>query len=248
MQTALWTLLSVTLISFIALVGLAAFALSKEKIKTILPHLISFAAGALFGDAFIHLLPTAFAITADHLFISIAVLSSIVILFVVEKLLYWHRCYHLGHCAHRHTHGITCLIGDSLHNFTDGILIAGSYLVSIPLGLATTLAVALHEIPQEIADFGILLHAGFSIKKALWFNFISALFAFAGALLVLSISTAVVGLTQILIPFTAGSFIYIAGTNLLPALQHEKEIQKIALQVLFLLLGIGVMLMLYAIE
>ena len=244
MGTFIFALASVGIVSLISLIGLASLALGEAKIRSMLPYVISFAAGALLGNAIIHLLPTAFAMAQDYYMISLTILSALVAFFILEKLLYWHRCYHIGHCEHTYTLGITNIIGDGLHNFMDGIIIAGSFLVSIPLGLTTTLAVALHEIPQEISDFGVLLHAGYPIKKALLFNFLSALAAFAGTILVFVASTALINLTTFLVPFTAGSFIYIACSNLIPELHHETNIRAILLQLLFLLLGIAVIMIL----
>ena len=134
------------------------------------------------------------------------------------------------------------LIGDGLHNFLDGAIVAGSFLVSFPLGMATSLAVIAHEIPQEIGDFGVLVHGGLSQKKALVFNFCSALVAILGAIFVLSFGAKISGFPQMLVPFTAGGFIYIAGSDLIPELHKEVNLKKSLVQLLGLLLGIGIML------
>jgi zinc and cadmium transporter len=140
------------------------------------------------------------------------------------------------------------LFGDSVHNFIDGIIIGSAYLVSFPVGLATTIAVILHEIPQEISDFGVLIYGGFSKNKAILYNFLTALTATAGAIIALILGTQVEGATKFFIPFAAGSFIYIAGADLIPELHKESNTLTSVIQFLFLLLGIGVMLLLLLID
>jgi zinc and cadmium transporter len=140
------------------------------------------------------------------------------------------------------------LIGDGFHNILDGMIIGGSYLVSIPLGVSTTLAVILHEIPQEIGDFGILLHAGYSVRKALFFNFLCALTAVVGAILTLAIGLKSASVSAFLVPFTIGSFVYIATADLIPELKKETALKKSLVQLLFILLGAGVMGLLLLLE
>ena len=135
------------------------------------------------------------------------------------------------------------LVGDGVHNFIDGLIIAGSYLVSIPLGLTTTLAVILHEIPQEIGDFGVLIHGGFKMRKALFMNFLTALTAVVGTVVALSLSIFVENLTLFLLPFAAGGFIYVASTDLIPELHKGSyETKKSLLQLITFVLGILIML------
>ncbi len=136
------------------------------------------------------------------------------------------------------------LMADIIHNILDGVLIAASYLISIPLGIATTLAVMFHEIPQEIGDFAVLLHSGYSKKKALLLNLLTALTAFIGALLVLWINVTIDGIAIILLPIAAGNFLYIATADLIPELHKETKFKKSFLQFIFLLLGVGVMTLL----
>jgi zinc and cadmium transporter len=135
------------------------------------------------------------------------------------------------------------LTSEFIHNLIDGMLIAASYAVSIPLGWATTLAIAFHEIPQEMGDFGVLIHGGLSAKRALVYNYVAALAAVLGALLVLILGTRVQGLTHALIPVTAGGFLYIAGSDLIPELQHDVKVSSSMLQFILILLGIGLMAM-----
>ena len=184
------------------------------------------------------------------LMISISVLAGILLAFVIEKFIHWHHCHHTHspECLKEHhanqiqSFAKMNLVGDSVHNFIDGLIIGGSYLVSFPVGVATTLAVILHEIPQEIGDFGILLYGGYEKKRALFLNFITALAAVAGAIVALFASTYIPNLTQFLIPFAAGGFIYIAGSDLMPELHKETDFKKSFIQLVAFVLGILVMM------
>jgi zinc and cadmium transporter len=168
--------------------------------------------------------------------------------FVIEKFIRWRHC-HVPTCDdHPHPVAMMNLIGDGFHNFMDGLLIAASFCSSFSLGVATTLAIAFHEIPQEIGDFGVLIHAGFSKVKALAFNFLSALTAVLGVVVALVLNNQIEGFSQFLVPFTAGGFIYIAGADLIPELKKETNLPKSAFQLLGLVLGIGVMLALTLLE
>ena len=235
---------SVLAISLLSLIGIFTLGLKERFLNKIIVYLVSLAAGALLGGAFIHLIPE----TAEHGFglpASLAVLAGIVVFFLIEKMIHWHHC----HKSHREknlplTFTYMILIGDAVHNIFDGIIIAGAYLASIPLGIATTLAVALHEIPQEIGDFGVLLHGGYSKRKALAFNFLSALTAFAGAAMALWLSGWIAGVELLLLPFTAGGFIYIATADLFPELRKETTLKKSILQLVVFFIGLGVMFLL----
>lgn len=249
MDTLLWVLGSVLIVSLVSLVGL--FTLFRERfMRKYLLLFVSFSAGALFGDAFIHLLPEAFKAPGASLWtVSLPILGGIVFFLVLEKIIHWHHCHgREEECHHEKTLGWMNLVGDAVHNFVDGMVIAGSFLVSVPLGIATTIAVFFHELPQEISDFGVLLHAGFSKQRALLFNFVSALFAFGGAILVLALNGSIPGLEGILVAFTAGGFIYIAGTDLIPELRKETSLQQNLLQLFFILLGITIMAGLLLVE
>ena len=218
-----YTILSVFIVSLISLIGVSTLALNEKILKKILLLLVSFSAGALFGDVFLHLIPEA-AEAGFTLNISLYLLLGIIAFFILEKFIHWHHCHIIEpHKAHPQPYAIVNLIGDGFHNLVDGMLIAGSYLVSIPLGIATTVAVILHEIPQEIGDFGVLIHGGFTKSKAIWYNFISAIFAVLGAIIVLIAQSALENLPMFLVPFTAGGFIYIAGSDLIPQLQRETK-------------------------
>jgi len=252
-----YSIASVVAVSLISLVGLSAISIQHEKLKKILIYLVNFSTGALLGDAFIHLLPEAVEEGGGMtLTISISVLAGILLAFIVEKFIHWHHCHHTHspECLQEHHHAEIQsfakmnLIGDSVHNLIDGLIIGGSYLVSLPVGLATTLAVILHEIPQEIGDFGILLHGGYTKKRALFLNFITALTAVAGAIIALLASQYIPHLTQFLIPFAAGGFIYIAGSDLMPELHKETNSKKSFMQLMAFVLGIIIMMSMLLME
>lgn len=240
----LYSLLSVLVVSVVSLIGIFFLSLNEVRLQRILFLLVSFAVGALFGDAFIHLLPESFNHLGAGLGTSLYVIAGVLVFFVVEKIIRWRHCHFPTSQHHPHPVVTMNIIGDGVHNLIDGMVIAASYSVSIPLGLATTLAVVLHEIPQEIGDFGILISGGFSARRALFFNFLSALTALAGALLVLFIGPRLKDLSIILLPVTAGGFIYIAGSDLIPELQHCASMKNTVLQFLTIVLGIAVMALL----
>jgi zinc and cadmium transporter len=244
----LLSLLSVFVVSVISLVGVAALKMSDKKLKSLLLFLISFSAGALLGDTFIHLLPEVFGEGESLLLISVLVLVGIIISFMIEKLIFWHHCHLPSNKKHHHPFAYINLIGDLVHNFIDGVIIAGAYLVSVPVGISTTIAVMLHEIPQEIGDFGVLIYAGFSRARAIAMNFLVSLSAVAGAILALFLSSRVDGIVFYLVPLAAGNFLYLSLTDLLPEIHKETKLGQSIMQLLFLMLGIVVMAALLLLE
>ena len=244
----LYALISVIIVSFISLVGVFTLSISEEKLKKILIYFVSFAAGSLLGDAFIHLIPQAYSEMENKVVVSIYILLGILIFFVIEKFLHWRHCHEVACSDHPHPFSYVLLVGDTVHNFIDGLVIAASYLLGIPVGIATTLAVIFHEIPQEIGDFGSLLYAGFKKTRALLFNFLTALTAVAGAVCVLILNIKEGSITNFLIPFAAGGFIYIASSDLIPELHKHTEIKKSFGQLLSFVSGIILMLLLLNLE
>ncbi len=240
MSIWLQTAASVIIVSLVSLIGVLFLSMKVNKLNRIIHVLVGFATGALFGDVFIHLMPE-IANEGFTTAVSLSILSGLLVFFVIEKFVQWHHCHHPEHKHHKEKPLATMnLIGDGLHNLIDGMIIAGSYLLNFEIGLATTLAVLLHEIPQEIGDFAVLLYSGFSKAKALLFNFLSAITSVAGAVFVLALA----GAQQFtfLIPFTVGGFIYIAGADLLPELHKERYSFKTALiQLTSMIAGIAVM-------
>src|SRR3989344_8314754 len=169
----IYTIISVLAVSLISLIGVITLSIKTQKLKTFLIYMIAFSAGALFGDAFIHLLPELAEENGFTLTISGFTLSGIALFFATEKIIHWQHCHMPQNKEHVHPFAIVNLIGDGVHNFIDGLIIGVSYIVSVPLGIATTLAVIFHEIPQEIGDFAVLVHAGYDRKKALFLNLLS---------------------------------------------------------------------------
>lgn len=241
-QTYLYSFLSVVVISLASLAGLFVISLKEEKLKKIVLLLVAFSAGTLLGDTFIHILPEAAETFSIDIMVSLSFLLGMLAFFVLEKFLAWRHCHVFDCEQHPNRLGAMNLVGDSLHNLIDGMLIGGSFLININLGFATSLAVLFHEIPQEMGDFGILIHSGYSRSRALLYNLFSALTAAAGLIIVLLLSVKVGDLTKFLLPFTGGSFLYIAASGIIPELHKETRIIKSLVQFLAILLGIGVML------
>ncbi len=243
-----YTLVSVFIVSLISLVGILTLSMKKEKIKKNSILLVSFSVGALFGDAFIHLLPKSFEQLGAGLSTSLCIVLGILIFFVLEKFLHWRHCHLPSSKSHVHPLAAMNLIGDAVHNLIDGLLIGATYMVNFPLGIATTLAIIFHEIPQEIGDFGVLIHAGFSAKKALLFNLFSAMVAVLGAVASLLIGPYIENYALFLLPITAGGFIYIAGSDLIPELKHECKTKQSFQQLILIILGLGIMALLTLLE
>jgi zinc and cadmium transporter len=244
----IYALLSVLVVSLISLIGVFFLGIAVDKLRKILIYLISFSAGALFGDAFIHLFPELIGENGFALSSAIYILLGILIFFILEKGIYWQHCHMPITKEHVHSFAYMNLIGDALHNFIDGLIIAGSYMVSIPVGIATTIAVILHEIPQEIGDFGVLIHGGFSKAKAIFMNFVTALVAVLGAIVALTLGNFVDNLAEILVPLAIGGFLYIAGSDLIPELHKEIKISVTFWQIISFVIGILVMLSLLLLE
>ncbi len=243
-----YSLASVFIVSLISFIGIISLSIKISKLKTILIYLISFSAGALLGDTFIHLLPEIIENTGYTLYSAIYLLSGITIFFILEKIIHWQHCHMPINHEHIHPFAYMNLVGDALHNFIDGLIIAASYMASIPVGIATTIAVILHEIPQEIGDFGVLLHGGFTKAKALGINFLTGLTAIFGALIVFWLGGFIEGIQEFLIPFAAGGFIYIAGSDLIPELHKETKISRSIGQIISFALGICIMTSLLLLE
>ncbi len=243
-----YAIISVLVISGISLIGVVALSLRKEALHKYLFILVSLATGALLGDAFIHLIPEAFEKISNPLLVSLAVLGGIVLFFLLEKFLHWHHHGDDTDEEHIHPVGHMVLFSDGLHNFIDGLIIAAAYMVSIPVGIATTVAVIIHEIPQEIGDFGVLMHAGYSRTRALWLNFLSAIFAVVGVVVGLVLGAGAESITIWFLPVAAGGFIYIAMADLIPELHKTKKASHSVAQALIILLGIGLMVGLIFLE
>ncbi len=261
MDPVLLTVVSVLAVSLVSLVGVVAFSVHEATLRKYLSALVGLAAGALLGDALLHLIPESLAALGDERVFGVAVLAGIIVFFVLEKYLRWHHAHHgpeEEHAGHEQfetgSHETQVhlapmvVVADGLHNVIDGAVIAASFLVSPALGAATTLAVFLHEIPQEIADYALLIHAGFSRSKALFYNFLSGLTALIGAALVLWIGTDVESFGAYAAAVTAGAFIYLAAADLIPELNKTPGFKRSALEIGAFLTGILLMLALTLLE
>lgn len=243
-----YTLASVLIISLVSFAGVFALVLKKDLLGRSVFVLVSLAVGALLGDVFIHIIPEAYGELSNPTMTSLTIIAGILFFFILEKVLHWH--HHTSEHAEEHPHpiGKMILLGDGVHNFIDGIIIAASYLVSIEVGVATTVAVILHEIPQEIGNFGVLIHAGYSTAKALWYNFLSALAAVLGAAVALVLGGMTEQFAIWLLPLTAGGFIYIALSDLIPELHKDVRAGQGVIQVIAIIVGILSMMALLALE
>jgi zinc and cadmium transporter len=235
-------IISTIVVSLISITGIFFLLLKNDKLQKIVFILVSLAVGALLGNVFFHLIPESYETIKDKRLIALLILAGILAFFIMEKFLHWHHGHDVGHLDDLpKSYGYISLYADGLHNFTDGILIAAGWMASPEIGLATTLTVVLHEIPQEISDFGILIHAGFKAGKALWLNFYAALTAVLGTVITLAIGTRVESLSQLVLPLAAGGFIYLAGTDLIPELHKDHSRRNSILQLLMILAGLALM-------
>lgn len=241
MQVWIYSLSSVVIVSLLSLLGVFTLGVKEKYLHKILVYFVSFSAGALFGDVFIHLIPEVFK-NETTIYTSFYFLLGIIISFLIEKIIYWRENHASSILGNKIKHFVfMILFGDGVHNFIDGLAIGASFLVSLPVGIATSLAVILHEIPHEIGDFAALIHGGLDKKRAIFYNFVSGLTAVLGTLFALVLSQYVVGINNVLIPFAAANLIYIAGTNLIPELHKETQLKKSAIQIFTFLLGIAIM-------
>ncbi len=238
-----YSMMSVLIVSLISLSGLLIIRLEGKDLKNILLYLVSFSAGALIGDAFIHLIPEA-SKSGFTILNALSIVLGIVVYFVIEKFIQWRHCHIPTSKHHPHSFAYMNLIGDGVHNLIDGLIIAGSFIVGVPLGIVTSIAVILHEIPQEIGDFGVLVYGGFSRLKALFYNFLTALTAFLGVIMAFIFESEVKNFGSFIIPFSAGGFIYIACSDLIPELHKELNPKKSLMQLIYFSMGISVMFLL----
>jgi len=233
---------SVLLVSALSLLGVFFLSFSKQWLQKIIFLLVSVSAGALLGDAFLHLLPEMAKKNPTGSGAWLAVISGIMVFFILEKIIHWRHCHITTGPEHPHPLGLMNLVGDVLHNFFDGAIIAGSFIVNVPLGVSTLIAVVAHEIPHEIGNFGVLVYAGYSRGRAIFLNFISALTAILGALAAVLFATRMASFTDFIVPFTAGGFIYIATADLIPEMKKETAAARSILQLFCILIGIAIML------
>jgi len=236
----LWAISASIIVSLVSLIGIFSLLLNENLLNKILIPLIGFSAGGLIGGAFLHLLPESIEKCNESVNIFLFTIIGFILFFILEKYLYWRHC-HKGEKCNVHMFTYLNLLGDGVHNFIDGLVMGASFVISIEIGLVTTLVIILHEIPQELGDFGVLVYGGFSKGKALFYNFLSALTAVIGTIVGYYISNSVGNVTVFLLPFAAGGFIYIAASDLIPELHRQKDLKKANLSMIFFVSGILLM-------
>lgn len=236
-------LLATFTVSAISLVGILTLSMNDKLLHRLLPLFVALAAGSMLAAAFFDLLPESLAASGADFSLPL-VLAGIVLFFLIERFLHWHHHHKHHHASDKKECPVTWLnlIGDGLHNFIDGTVMAAAFMASPALGWATTLAIIAHEIPQEVGDFSLLVWGGFSKKKALALNFLIALAAMAGALLAFYLAPVVPGLISMLLPLAAGQFIYMACVDLVPELHKEKDLRRSLAQLAAFLAGIGLIM------
>lgn len=229
-----YILLATFIDSLLGLVGIFSLYLSEEKVYGFVSMFVGFAAGVMMGGALLHILPEALEKTpsAPEIFI-----AGFMAFFVLERYLQWHHC-HRFECD-VHPVGYLTIVGDGIHNFIDGLVIAASFLSSFHIGIITTLAVILHELPQELGNFAVLIHAGFGRKEAIIWSFLSQATCLLGGFL--GFFTIPSWLVAPLLAFAGGGFLYIAASDLVPFLHQEKSLKKSSINFLLLFAGVLVM-------
>lgn len=260
MSLLTWIVIFSLLGGVLSVLVASTFLLLPERIRTpLVPHLVSFAIGSLLGAAFLGLLPHAMegkSINDFHI-LFLTVLLGLLSFFLLEKMVLWRHC-HTEQCEahgtdhdhdhdHKHTHrenanatGMMVLIGDAIHNFVDGVLITAAFLTDIHLGVVTAFAIAAHEIPQEVGDFIVLLHSGFTRAKALFYNVLSSLTTIVGALLAYWWLEDMEGILPYVLAVAASSFIYIAVADLIPGLHKRTEVSATVQQIVLIASGVVV--------
>ncbi len=236
-----YAILAVTIVSLLSLLGAVFIVLQRKILDSITTYLLAFSSGILLGTTFYDLIPEGYEGLQRNVYTWVIV--GLVAFFILEKLIHWHQhveetgaqMYSRKHIAYLD------LIGDGLHNFLDGAIIGVTFLTSVPLGMVTTIAVIAHEIPHELGDFFLLLYCGFSNKKALWYNLLSALTAILGTIVVFIFSANILVVSPYLIGFGAGNFLYIAASDLIPELHQKHNMKTSIIQTICLIVGIVVM-------
>lgn len=233
-ETLLFILLATVVNSFIGLIGILTLWMKDKSLNKILIILVAFSAGALLSGAFFHMMAESLEMM-EVMTAFIYLLVGFIVFFLIERFLHWRHC-HKGKCdVHPFTHLV--LIGDGIHNFIDGLVIAASFMINIPFGWVTTLMIITHEIPQELGDFGVLVYGGFEKIRALGFNFLAQLTCIIGGIIGFFLLYTPESVA-FLLPFAAGGFIYIAASDLIPELHKEESVKKSMISFVFFVIGI----------
>ena len=221
----IYSIIAAIIVGLVSFVGALSLLISGEKLNKIIIYLVAFSAGALMGGAFFHLLPEAIGATSDAMQAFVWLLVGFCLFYILERVLRWHHC-HNGEC-HEHGHiGWMNVIGGGIHNIIDGMIIYAAFSISIPLGWSVLFSIILHEIPQELGDFGVLIYSGFSKIKALMYNFVSGIVAVIGVFIAYFAGSYISNFQFYLLPVAAGGFIYIAASDLIPELHKDNHTQR----------------------
>lgn len=241
-----WVLAATVLVSLTAWLGILTVYLKDDLLDRLLLVLVALAAGTLVGGAFLHLLPEAIEQTQGELTTIFAIsLVGFCTFYVLEQFVAWH---HHHEATHYKPVSVLVLASDTVHNFLDGIVIAGAFLADVRVGLVTTAVIGLHEIPQEISDFGVLVYSGFSRRKALVLNYLTQASIIVGGVVGVLLSDAVADLPTLLLPFAAGSFLYVAASDLIPEIKSDDDVRRNALHFGVFAVGLVLMFLLTLVE
>ena len=243
MHTLLWIVASGLVMAAIALVGSVTLLLRESTLRRIVLPLVALSAGSLLGGAFLHMIPAGLGETGSEFATFLWILAGFTVFFALEQFLHWHHC-HRASTDCRKPLGTMILLGDGLHNFLGGLAVAGTFLIDIRLGITTWLAAAAHEVPQELGDFGVLLHSGWSRRKALLFNVLSGLTFLVGGVVAWAVSSRID--VSFLVPFAAGSFIYIGASDLVPEVNKHTDGRANLVHFVLFVVGLGLMALLRA--
>lgn len=240
MDKIFYSLISATVISLASLIGVFSLLIKKQEILNKIVFLfVGFAAGALMGSAFFHLLPESLH-TKHNENVFLYLILGFIIFFILERIIRWHHC-HKEEVCEIHPFGTLSLIGDGVHNFIDGVIIFAGFSHSIESGVIISFTVLLHEIPQELGDFGVLIYSGYTIKKALLFNLLSALTCILGVIFSFFVFSSIKNFSIILMPFAAGGFLYISASDLIPEIHRQQDLKRSNYAFFMFILGLILM-------
>lgn len=236
----IYALLAASVVGLLSFSGALSLAVKADKLNKILIYLVSFAAGSMIGAAFFHMLPEVIESSGKILPVFIFVLVGFSLFFVLERILRWHHCHDINCQTHEHL-GWMNLIGDGVHNFIDGMVIFAAFVGGPALGIPVTISIILHEVPQELGDFGVLLYSGFSRRRALMYNFLSATVALVGVLAAYLLYSFSGLISLFLLPFAAGGFIYIAASDLIPEIHKDNHVVRAFVSYLLFVVALAFM-------
>lgn len=236
MNESIYPIIAVSAVSAISLIGVFTLFVNDKTLNSIIPTMVSFAAGSLLGAAFFDVMPE--AVEAGGTKVFSYMLVGMLVFFVLERYIHWHHCHDEGCEKHYHPETYLNIIGDAFHNFIDGALIAAAFFSSAEIGIVTTFAIMAHEIPQEIGEYAVLIHGGMKRTRAIFFNFVSSLTAILGVLATFLFASSIKGSIPFILAIAGGGFIYIATADLIPEIHKERKSKNMIIQSLALFFGV----------